>query len=149
MTDESVCARCGRPVATSGFEVFEQMHYVCFHYEFEHGDTDVDAECGAGGCPSRALELRSAMREWADWDGAAFKLGRTLGVFTLPSEYGRVKAAFWTDSPLGNALHENLLALVATGFLEHSEEPDEQFRWRPDLTPNGRGDWYPSLPHGN
>jgi hypothetical protein len=31
------------------------MHYVCFHYEFEHGETDVDAECAAGGCPSAAL----------------------------------------------------------------------------------------------
>jgi hypothetical protein len=31
------------------------MHYVCFHYEFEHGATDVDTECGAGGCPSASL----------------------------------------------------------------------------------------------
>ncbi|MFT4225700.1 hypothetical protein [Micropruina sp.] len=37
------------------YEVFEGMHYVCFHYEFEHGDTDVDAECSAGGCPSGSL----------------------------------------------------------------------------------------------
>ena len=29
--------------------------YVCFHYEFEHGETDVDAECRAGGCPSASL----------------------------------------------------------------------------------------------
>lgn len=28
---------------------------MCFHYEFEHGDTDVDAECSAGGCPSASL----------------------------------------------------------------------------------------------
>ena len=31
------------------------MHDVCFHYEFEHGDTDVDLECRAGGCPSASL----------------------------------------------------------------------------------------------
>lgn len=31
------------------------MHYVCFHYEFEHGDADVDDECLAGGCPSASL----------------------------------------------------------------------------------------------
>lgn len=31
------------------------MHYVCFHYEFEHGEFDVDAECSAGGCPSASL----------------------------------------------------------------------------------------------
>ena len=47
------CVRCGRPVATEHYELFERMHYVCFHYEFEHGDLDVDEECGAGGCPSR------------------------------------------------------------------------------------------------
>lgn len=31
------------------------MHYVCFHYEFEHDPTDPDEMCGAGGCPSGAL----------------------------------------------------------------------------------------------
>jgi len=52
-----VCQRCGRAVRVSAdqFEVFERMHYVCFHYEFEHGETDVDQECGAGGCPSASL----------------------------------------------------------------------------------------------
>jgi hypothetical protein len=30
------------------------MHYVCFHYEFEH-HVDPDQECSAGGCPSGAL----------------------------------------------------------------------------------------------
>ena len=37
------------------YEVFERMHYVCFHYEFEHLDRDVDEDCGAGGCPSTSL----------------------------------------------------------------------------------------------
>ncbi len=31
------------------------MHYVCFHYEFAHGDAHFDTECGAGGCPSASL----------------------------------------------------------------------------------------------
>ena len=31
------------------------MHYVCFHYEFEHDPADPDEECSAGGCPSGAL----------------------------------------------------------------------------------------------
>lgn len=54
---EALCRRCGRPVrVTAGsYETFEKMHYVCFHYEFEHGDVDVDEECGAGGCPSASL----------------------------------------------------------------------------------------------
>ena len=33
------------------------MHYVCSHYEFEHGDADVDAECSAGRCPSASASL--------------------------------------------------------------------------------------------
>ena len=54
---EPTCRRCGRAVQTSAesFEVFERMHYVCFHYEFEHGEVDVDEECSAGGCPSASL----------------------------------------------------------------------------------------------
>ncbi len=51
--EPQICRRCHRPAATADYEVFERMHYVCFHYEFEHGDVDVDQECTAGGCPSR------------------------------------------------------------------------------------------------
>ncbi|MFD6444372.1 hypothetical protein ACFWEJ_04680 [Promicromonospora sp. NPDC060204] len=42
-------------VSAAEYDVFEQMHYVCFHYEFEHGEFDVDEECDAGGCPSAPL----------------------------------------------------------------------------------------------
>jgi hypothetical protein len=56
-----VCRRCGLAVESNAeqFDVFEQMHYVCFHYEFEHqGDPDV--ECTAGGCPASGLGMPSA-----------------------------------------------------------------------------------------
>ncbi|WP_143073353.1 hypothetical protein [Actinokineospora terrae] len=55
------CRRCGRPVRINRdrYETFERMHYVCFHYEFEHEladvDTDPDEDCGAPGCPSAGL----------------------------------------------------------------------------------------------
>jgi hypothetical protein len=54
------CRRCRRPVEISRdqYDVFEQMHYACFHYEFEHDPTDPDEECGAGGCPSAAINPR-------------------------------------------------------------------------------------------
>lgn len=54
---ELICRRCDRPVRVSAanYEIFERMHYMCFHYEFEHGGTDPDTECGAGGCPSASL----------------------------------------------------------------------------------------------
>lgn len=54
------CVRCGRAVEASKeqYEVFERMHYTCFHYEFEHpGDPDV--ECSAGGCPAGGLGFPS------------------------------------------------------------------------------------------
>ena len=49
-----VCMRCGREVRVNrdSYEIFERMHYVCFHYEFEHAGFDPDEECDAGGCPS-------------------------------------------------------------------------------------------------
>lgn len=53
------------------------MHYVCFHYEFEHEvsnpDTDPDEDCGVPGCPSAPASrqkdrLAGAVRELlADW----------------------------------------------------------------------------------
>ena len=49
------CRRCGRRVATKDYDLFEQMHYVCFHYEFEHGDVDIDVACSAEGCPSERM----------------------------------------------------------------------------------------------
>lgn len=47
-----VCRVCGTLSAGAYFAaVFERMHYVCFHFEFEHGDTDRDQRCGVPGCP--------------------------------------------------------------------------------------------------
>lgn len=57
MTTAPACRRCGRPVLRfrEQFEVFEGMHWVCFHYEFEHDPTDPDNACGDLSCPSRQL----------------------------------------------------------------------------------------------
>jgi hypothetical protein len=57
-----VCIRCGRPVRVNAdqYEVFERMHWVCFHYEFEHetavADGDPDQACRDPGCPARAFD---------------------------------------------------------------------------------------------
>jgi hypothetical protein len=56
------------------YEAFERMHYVCFHYAFEHGppDLDPDEDCGLAGCPSAArseeLLTRAARELAADWE---------------------------------------------------------------------------------
>ncbi|MFJ4336590.1 hypothetical protein [Streptomyces sp. NPDC088915] len=75
------------------------------------------------------MGLSEGLAEWNDWDGAAFEVGRSLGIFSEAEKFTQVKRVFWTDNPLGNALHEVLLQLAAAGVLERREEPDEQFRW--------------------
>lgn len=107
------------------------MHYVCFHYEFEHDPTDPDTECSGGGCPSRRVGLRETLQDWTDWDVAAFRLGRAVGLYEVEEMWSRAKGTMWTDNALGSALHDALLAFVEGGVLESRSEPDEQFRWRP------------------
>ena len=55
-----VCNRCGKPVIRNRerYEVFERMHWLCFHYEFEHeaGAGDPDIACGDPSCPARAFD---------------------------------------------------------------------------------------------
>lgn len=46
------------------------MHYVCFHYEFEHDPADPDEECTAGGCPSTVINPRPDRRPAAGLTGA-------------------------------------------------------------------------------
>lgn len=76
------------------------------------------------------MDLSEGLAEWTDWDVAAFVVGRSLGILEESVTSSRqVKSVFWTDNPLGNALHEVLLQLVAAGVLERREEPDEQFLW--------------------
>jgi hypothetical protein len=78
-SDVRICRRCQRPAETPDFDIFEKMHYVCFHYEFEH-DVDADKECSAGGCPSRRADLLVNLRDWTEWDVAAFQVGLAIGL---------------------------------------------------------------------
>jgi hypothetical protein len=51
--DAPLCVRCGLPVVVNRdwYDVFERMHFLCFHMEFEHGDHDPDEGCDVPGCP--------------------------------------------------------------------------------------------------
>ena len=84
-----VCRRCDLPVVVSAeyYETFERMHYVCFHYEFEHR-SDPDSECSAGGCPAAGTRLSS-------------RLARTGGADIVQA---------------GNTVVPAILALEATGL---------------------------------
>ncbi|MFI6099702.1 hypothetical protein ACIA8G_29445 [Lentzea sp. NPDC051213] len=58
MSDEKTCQRCGEPVELSqeDFELFERMHFECFHFAFEHDlskpELAEDQDCGDPGCPA-------------------------------------------------------------------------------------------------
>jgi hypothetical protein len=52
MTEQKLCKRCHQPVTVhaESYDVFEQMHWLCFHLEFEH-QGDPDKACGDPSCP--------------------------------------------------------------------------------------------------
>ena len=52
---EKICERCGEPVKkfSKEYEVFEKMHWICFHFTYEHGEYDIDEACDDPSCPCR------------------------------------------------------------------------------------------------
>lgn len=53
MTEFPLSVRCNTQVKVSKdqYEVFERMHWLCFHLEFEHGEYDPDEPCEDPSCP--------------------------------------------------------------------------------------------------
>ncbi|MEV3993792.1 hypothetical protein AB0J57_33400 [Streptomyces sp. NPDC049837] len=78
------------------------------------------------------MNLSKELAGWTDSDGAAYCVGRALGIFTEQEGFTSMKWVFWSDNAVGRALHETLLQLVAAGVLEHDENED-QFRWVGDI----------------
>lgn len=114
---ELVCRRCHRSVrvGAADYETFERMHYVCFHYEFEHQDFDVDESCGLAGCPSEA-------------NGS----GRRTVIATARA----LATAAAADEPWSNrSLHEYLEALAR--WLESSDAYYRNDADRRTTPPNG------------
>ena len=57
--EELLCTRCGRPVRRhreSYHDLFEKMHWLCFHLEFEH-EGDPDEPCSDASCHAWQLEV--------------------------------------------------------------------------------------------
>lgn len=87
------------------------------------------------GSQRKSLDWRWST-EWSDWDGAEYELGVMLGIFNREAQpFQTVKHLFWTDNPVGNALHECLEKLVAAGIFEGQgsdgdpETANTRFRW--------------------
>ena len=55
---ELICRNCGKPVSRyrADFDVFEQMHWLCFHLQFEH-EGDPDDPCGDPSCPHWHIQV--------------------------------------------------------------------------------------------
>lgn len=74
--------------------------------------------------------LRDKLNEWTDWDGAAFLLAQSIGLMSSDVRFSEeAKHVFWSNNPIGTALHNMLGELVAAGVLENRHEPDDQYRW--------------------
>jgi hypothetical protein len=73
--------------------------------------------------------LRTALVEWTDFDVSAHALAQCLGIISPADPMRGAKAVYWSNNSLGNALHQILEELVATGVLEKREVPDIQYRW--------------------
>jgi hypothetical protein len=76
-------------------------------------------------------DLRSALVEWTDFDGAEFEVAKCLGMFSPAATWGSEgldhKYLFWSANPIGDRLYEILARLVAMSVLEIND--DRQFRW--------------------
>ena len=83
------------------------------------------------------MNLRIALKDWTDWDFAAYRIAICLSLMPEGIMPGRGKHVFWSANPMGDALHDFLLQLAKAGVLERREDPDEQFRWNPQF----RGSW--------
>lgn len=57
-SDVENCRRCAKPVVVNRdrYSVFEGMHWLCFHLEFEHA-SDPDEPCADPSCPWWQIEV--------------------------------------------------------------------------------------------
>lgn len=70
--------------------------------------------------------LRERLKDWQDWDVAAFELGVVLGLWAEDT-FQEQKSTFWARNPIGSMLHETLLRLAQGDVLE-TDEDRQRFR---------------------
>jgi hypothetical protein len=81
---------------------------------------------------AESVDFLKKMSAWQDSDGAAYELAVALGALPADS-FLEYKWVFWTVNPLGDGLHQALLALVDAGLLEHDED-ESRFRRQPGFS---------------
>jgi hypothetical protein len=112
------------------------MHYVCFHYEFEHDPADPDEECYAGGCPSSAVHPRPERRP-----SNAIVLGevnawfatRGLGLAASPTGGPAGQQLAWVDLISGGG--QVLSSGYASGATLADAAAKARRRWEAEQSP--------------
>ncbi len=99
-------------VSAQHFETFERMHWVCFHYEFEHDargeGVDPDEDCGVAGCPSAPMTFDATAPGERPYvvqlepEGTAYEVDRDNGLRLAfaPSPSGSRVEVSWTEEAL-------------------------------------------------
>lgn len=68
---DKICKLCRQPVRVNEdyYDVFEGMHWLCFHLSFEHGNYDPDEPCDDLNCPWNRIDGSSFFDyEKITWD---------------------------------------------------------------------------------
>jgi hypothetical protein len=95
--------------------------------------------------------LRQALADWTDVDVAQHALAQCLGLMAsdLPPLGRATRHVYWTENPVGRALHDMLEALRGASVLEAHPDDPTVLRWNAAF----RGSWEserqgsaPSLP---
>lgn len=93
------------------------------------------------------LTLKDRLKNWQDWDVAAYELATVLGLvpeFTSPQPppptdgWHGFKWIFWSNNRLGNALYETLNTMIEAGVLEREVAMD-RVRWNQSYQPESKG----------
>lgn len=77
------------------------------------------------------VDFKHAMKDWDDFDIAAFSLGRSIGLFEFGETMTHIKHIFWSNNPIGNVLNKMLEEMVKTGFLLKNDR--FQYKWNPQF----------------
>lgn len=76
------------------------------------------------------IQLKDALVDWMDVDGAQHELGRLLGLVDPKASFQDTKHFWWTENETGSVTVIILEKMVSSGFLEFRTEPDIQYRWK-------------------
>ena len=79
------------------------------------------------------MTFAASLSDWVDADSAEHLLAKALGIMPKTSVMLEAKPVYWSNHPLGSELYALLERLTELGFLEKRDEPELQYRVRPNF----------------